>query len=132
LASAESKKCIIVAGADERIQWERTFRFSGMRTQLGVLMNPILKMDDVHQGRQERDWPIWDSTQAIIREMDSTNLGSWIFRLHLFLPAFPSTSIDFDRTHISPSTWGDEMEFPPEVRKEDLVRRVWKLLDPAR
>jgi hypothetical protein len=130
MAGMERKKCIVVSGADERIQWERTYRFPGTRDQLGVLMNPILRMDEGHESRQKSDWPIWDSQQSLVRDMEATNLAWWVFRMHVFLPSFPASSIEMSGLSISPESWEDGGEPPAGLRSDELARRVWRVLAP--
>jgi hypothetical protein len=131
LAEQAGQKCIVVAGLDERIQWERTFRVPLTRPHLGVLMNPVLKDDSGYQGKHKRDWPIWDSPQAIVRNMESTNLAWWIFQLHAYLPAFPASLVKIDEQQIPPKEWGNPMGTPELLQKDSLARHVWKYLDPA-
>jgi class 3 adenylate cyclase len=130
LAQQAGQKCIVVAGSDERMQWTRTIRVPGSRHQLGFLMIPILK-DAMYQGKHKSDWPIWDSIQALVLGMDSTNLAAWTFRLHAYLPAFPEAAVEIDGQQISPPEWGDEMGIPESLQKESLARHVWKYLAPA-
>jgi hypothetical protein len=87
-------------------------------------MNPVLR--DLHfQEMQKDNWPIWESRQSLVREMEANNLAAWTFRLHACLPAFPETSVEIDGTRISPGEWGDEMGIPEALRKESLARHVW-------
>lgn len=131
LAQQAGHKCIVVAGSDERIQWTRTIRVPGTRPQLGFLMIPILK-GIMYQGKHKSDWPIWDSLQALVLGMNSTNLASWTFRLHAYLPAFPDVAVEIDGRQILPQQWGDEMSIPALLQKESLARHVWEYLAPAR
>lgn len=131
MADNEANKCIVVAGFDEKIQWESAVSFAGTRNKLGVLMNPILKLANRYQGRQRKDWPIWNSTQALVREMEETNLGWWVFNLHAYLPTFPSNTVEISSNKISAKDWPSETVLPNNIRKEDLARQVWKLLDPG-
>ena len=94
-------------------------------------MNPVLKDDSVHQGKHKRDWPIWDSPQALVRRMESTNLAWWTFRLHAYLPTFPARSVEIDGQQISPYIWLDDMGIPELLRKESLAQHVWKYLAPT-
>lgn len=129
LSEAEASKCIVVSGADERIQWETMYRI-GARDKVGVLMNPILRMDANYQTRQKSDGPIWNSREQLAMGMDGANLAWWVFRLHAILPAFPSTSIDIDGTTISLRDWMDEDAIPTGLRRDSLADRVWEILDP--
>jgi hypothetical protein len=130
LAEQAGQRCIVVAGSDERIQWTRTIRVPGTRPQLGFLMIPVLK-DAMYQGKHKSDWPIWDSLQALVLGMESTNLAWWTFRLHAYLPAFPAKSVKIDEQQISPQEWVDDMEIPGTLQKEALARHVWKYLAPT-
>jgi hypothetical protein len=93
-------------------------------------MNPILKGMQ-GQGMQKDNWPIWESHQSLVREMESTNLAAWTFNLHAYLPAFPETSVGIDGKQISPQAWGNEMGIPEALRKEALARHVWTYLAPT-
>lgn len=130
LAMQHSQKCVVVAGLDETIQWERTYRVPHSRSNLGVLMNPVLKGEEGFLGKQKNDWPIWYSHQSLVRSMNSTNLASWTFRLHAYIPAFPARSVEIDGGPISPQEWDDDMGIPESLQKESLARHVWKYLDP--
>jgi Adenylate and Guanylate cyclase catalytic domain len=132
LAEQTGQKVIVVAGKDERIQWERTIRVPLTRPHLGVMMNPILKLDAVHQGRQKRDWPIWDSLEALKLAMESTgNLASWVFRLHLYTPSFPAPAVTIADQPVSPQDWPNELEIPEKVNKDVMAQQAWQLLDPS-
>jgi adenylate/guanylate cyclase family protein len=132
LAEQSGQKVIVVAGKDERIQWERTIRVPLTRPHLGIMMNPILMRDPKHQDWQKRDWPIWDSLEALKLAMDSTNnLASWVFRLHLFTPAFPATTVTIAGQPVSPQDWPNELEIPEKVNKDALAQQGWQLLDPS-
>ena len=118
LSEAEASKCIVVSGADERIQWETMYRI-GARDKVAN-----------YQTRQKSDGPIWNSREQLAMGMDGANLAWWVFRLHAILPAFPSTSIDIDGTTISLRDWMDEDAIPTGLRRDSLADRVWEILDP--
>jgi Adenylate and Guanylate cyclase catalytic domain len=132
LALQHSQKCAVVAGKDEKIQWERTYRVPQMRSHLGAMMNPELKSKTGFLDKQKYDWPIWYSDDSLVGSMDSTNLAWWTFQLHAYIPAFPARSVAIEGTHISPGEWGDIMDIPELLKKESLARHVWEYLDPTR
>ena len=59
IVEKEGMRGIVVAGADEKIQWERAFDIPNPNTResISVLMIPILKEDSQHQTKQSRNWP---------------------------------------------------------------------------
>jgi class 3 adenylate cyclase len=131
LVETAGQKGIVVAGADEKIQWERAYDIPNTRGHIGVMMNPILRVDPTHQSRQSRNWPSWPSPEALLREMNSNNnLAWWAFNLHAFIPAFPAATVNIGGQEISPQEWTNELVPPENVRREALVEQVWPLLRP--
>jgi hypothetical protein len=131
LVETAGQKGIVIAGADEKIQWERAYDIPNTRGNIGVMMNPILKADPTHQTRQSRNWPSWPSPEALLREMNSNNnLAWWTFNLHAFVPSFPATGVIIGEQIVQPQDWTSELTPPENVRIEDLVEHVWSLLRP--
>lgn len=131
LVETAGQKGIVVAGADEKIQWERAYDIPNTRGHIGVMMNPILKVDPTHQSRQSRNWPSWPSPEALLREMNSNNnLAWWTYNLHAFVPAFPAGSVTIGGEDVPPQEWTNELDVPAKVRREALVEYVWPLLKP--
>lgn len=132
IVETAAQKGIIVAGADEKIQWERAYDIPNTRGNIGVMMNPILRGDSMEQARQSRNWPSWPSPEALLREMNSeNNLAWWTFRLHAFVPSFPATSVQIAEQEIQPQDWTNELETPSKINKESLVEHIWPLLKPS-
>jgi class 3 adenylate cyclase len=129
LAEKTGGKCIVVSGADERRQWQTMYSI-GARDRVGVLMNPILKIDAVYQWRQKRDWPIWNSHQELIAGMEGTNLAWWVFRLHGVVPNFPSKTVECNGRSIDPRSWPENVELHADLTRDALTRLVWPFLDP--
>jgi hypothetical protein len=105
LAEEIGQKVIIIAGADERIQWQRSYEISNARDKIGVIMNPILRQDPIYQAMQKASWPFWDSEEALVQDMVSakpTNLALWIFNLHAFVPAFPNSEVIIGSEKVAP------------------------------
>lgn len=133
LIETAAQKGIVVAGADEKIQWERTYDLPNTRGNIGVMMNPILKRDPTHQSRQSRNWPSWASPEALLSDMNlNNNLAWWTFKLHAFMPAFPAETVNIGGQEINPQEWVDELVPPEKVSREALVEHVWPLLRPQR
>jgi hypothetical protein len=133
-AKEADHKVLVVSGKDELIQWERTMGLRKGRERIGVLMNPVLRVDQdsrTYQTRQRDDYPIWDSTQALVRAMKETNLGWWAFCLHAFLPVFPRNSVSISGSHFSPTDWANEYDGPSALDPEELAKAVWPILNPA-
>jgi len=134
LAEQYGQKVIIIAGADERIQWQRSYEISNARDKIGVIMNPVFKQDPVYQAMQKASWPIWDSEDALEQDMVSakpTNLALWVFNLHAYIPAFPNTEVIIGGERISPQNWVDPMQIPSSVSPRALANHVWPILNPA-
>lgn len=138
LSVREGHKVVILAGKDERIQWERAYRLPESRPKIGVLMIPVLKDNKEYQRQQKQNWPIWDSLPALKLDMEASNLAWWTFCLHAFIPAFPSPFVeigkDESKPEISPNDWPEELEMtiPSSIDKDKLAVTVWNLLDPSR
>lgn len=131
LVETAGQKGIVVAGADEKIQWERAYDIPNTRGNIGVMMNPILRVDPTHQSRQSRNWPSWPSPEALLREMSlNNNLAWWTFNLHAFVPAFPAAAVRIGQQPIQPQDWTSELTPPESIRREDIVEHVWPLLRP--
>jgi hypothetical protein len=132
LAQEARQKSIIVAGADERRQWERAYDIPKTRDRIGVLMIPVLTEDgDKHQMLLSKAGPIWSSQPALRRAMDSSNTAWWTFHLLAFIPAFPAPFVTISGKKITPRDWSNESEVPERIRKEDLTQQVWEILNPA-
>ncbi len=131
LVEKVGQKGIVVAGSDEKIQWERAYDIPNTRGNIGVMMNPILRTDPTHQSRQSRNWPSWPSPEALLREMSSNNnLSWWTYNLHAFVPAFPASSVRIGEQDVQPQDWKDVLEPPIGLAREAIVEHVWPLLRP--
>ena len=124
------RKAIVVAGFDERIQWDLIYRHPNTQDQLGVLMNPVFNVSREHQARQHNRWPSWVSRSDLRRDMDAHNLAWWAFHLHAFLPVFPAEAVAIGSERITPEEWPESkaFEFPQQVDKDELATIVWNLL----
>jgi len=134
LSKQIGRKCIIVAGYDEKIQWEEALdSIPYTRDQFGVLFNPILNnKDGTYQGRQTKNWPLYFSWQRMIPDMEKYNLTIWLTKLHLFLYHFPSPSIKIGDIWFSPKDWQSDPEFEKRIYKEALAKDVFnKILTPT-
>jgi len=54
LVTNAQTKCAVVAGFDEKEQWEQAYNMGSVRAQVGILMIPVVKMDPVHQIYQQK------------------------------------------------------------------------------
>jgi hypothetical protein len=127
LSKQIGRKCIIVAGYDEKIQWEEALSsIPYTRGQFGVLFNPILNnKDGTYQGRQTKNWPLYFSWQQMLPDMDKYNLSSWLIRLHLFLYHFPAPSVKIGDIWLSPKDWQNDPEIEKRINKEALAKDVF-------
>ena len=129
LVEKESRRSIVISGADEQILWERAYSIRTTQDKIGVLMNPVLTQHGTYTGRQTRKWPSWPSKKALVRGMKNTNLGWWTFRLHAYLPAFPAMAVPLGTANVTPENWKNQLTIPDEVDREALADHVWALLE---
>jgi hypothetical protein len=123
-------KCEIVAGHDERKQWEAAHAsIPSSRSQFGVLFNPVLNAKSGHQGRQTKNWPLYFNSQQVLEDMDTYDSAVWFSKLHLFLSSFPETEIRIGSVVIQPEIWASpdaETEIIGLVGKPELARHVFE------
>ncbi|MCX6346269.1 MAG: adenylate/guanylate cyclase domain-containing protein [Armatimonadetes bacterium] len=133
IAEQNEGKCLVVAGCDERKQWNLAYSLSAeTRSFLGVLMNPMLKGTNgtEYQFKQKDDQPIWNSCPEMVAAMNDSNLAWWIYHMHAYLPAFPAKEVDIAGLPVSPQDWASDTGFPSGLDKEALAACCWKILDP--
>jgi len=132
LSKMTRQKSIIVAGADERHQWNRAYDIPNIRDQIGVLMIPVLNEDkDNHQMPLSKSGPIWSSERALFSAMSLSNTAWWTFHLHAFIPAFPAPFVEISGNTITPHEWRNEMEIHEKIQIDGLTKKVWRFLNPA-
>ena len=119
------KKCIVVVGSDERIQWERSHQIQGTDNDYGVIFNPIIKERDGHQGRQTKNWPMYFNTQSVEDEMSIYNLPEWLIKMHLFLPNFPQREVKIGDRIITPSDWQNSKNPEENIDRSILSELVF-------
>jgi len=120
-----SKKCIIVAGYDEKIQWERAHDILDFRDKIGVLFNPILETRAGYQERQGKRWPYWDSWKEMADQMKKSNLAEWTTKMHIYIPAFPDKNISIGKKTISQKALKSNA-FLKNISREELAKQVHK------
>jgi class 3 adenylate cyclase len=134
LAEKVNSKVLVVAGADERRQWERSYSIASSSAKLGVVLIPILRQDKINQTLQGESGPIWYSERSLADDMQAdtpNNLAWWIFDLHAYVPAFPADTVKIGEKSIKPQDWTKPNEVPTDVDVNGLVRIVWPILNPA-
>ncbi len=128
-------KTIVVAGADEQIQW-RCVLENISSNQLGAIYNPIFKISEeggsLYPARQSSEWPIWHSKQELLDDMSTTNAAKWIFQLFAQLKVFPASHVQIGDKNVCARDWQEEFKTPGEVDSARLVELVWPILNPAR
>ncbi|MBI2909147.1 MAG: adenylate/guanylate cyclase domain-containing protein [Chloroflexi bacterium] len=131
LAELAEQKVVVVAGKDERIQWEQAVHLAQER--LGVLMNPVLRDEGTHQSHQGPDWPIWSSKQSLEEAMrPPSNLAWWLFLLLGFVPSFPGRVAMVGTNRFPLTSCPTEPEIPEGLDLNALAENLWDRLDPAR
>lgn len=128
LAQKEGRRCLVIAGGDERVQWETFYGVQSARQAVGVLMIPALLTPNRKHERQRKDKPSWPSRQALVRAMDQPNLAWWSFCLCAVLPAFPSGTVNIGGKAVDPQAWPADSPIPGELSPDDLSDSVWNLL----
>ena len=123
------KKCIVIAGGDERVQWEIFYGIQSERQCVGAVMIPALRTQDHKHERQRKDKPSWPSCQAFIRAMEQPNLAWWSFCLYIVLPAFPSTSIKIGDISIDPHNWCENEPIPEVTTARNVANAIWDLVE---
>ena len=119
-------KCVVIAGDDERILYERSHDIPKSRQNLGALFNPVLTVEKGHQARQIKNWPYWDSWDSIVKEMRSTNLMEWTTKLHAYIPAFPSQNIKIGDVEIGPSDLDGKILKKKKINQGYLSKHVFE------
>ncbi len=128
LSESLCDKSVVVVGHDERIQWESAHDIPGCRYTFGVLFNPVLKTSEGFQARQSKNWPYWDSWEAMAAHMSGTNLAAWTCQLHAFLPGFPSKDLQIGSSTILPDDWHDKEKLDAKIDKNGLARHVFQTI----
>lgn len=82
-------KVMVIAGNDERTQWNDVLDKCDLHNRMNLILNPELKRGP-HLVRQTENWPSWRSRQQCLEQMPDTNLEEWLFNLFVLLPRFPS------------------------------------------
>ncbi len=119
-------KCIVIAGADERNQWESAHEIIlATVSQFGVLFNPKLNNKDGYQGHQTENWPLFTNWDRIVVEMENYDFADWLAKLHLFLSAFPRQSIEINGEIFSPEDWRDA-SIEGKLHKPTLAKYVFE------
>lgn len=134
IAEAEQHKTIVIAGADEQKQWEIAVNMPKNRDRLGILLNPILRVDDSNmatQAKQLPSWPIWESQNELRDALVTGNVARWVYRLLVFLPAFPAESVMVGDAEVTPHDWVDDFKKPDNVDPQALAQAAWSKLDPS-
>lgn len=132
LAEQTGTRCLVVAGQDEAIQWHETRSVPKMRDNLAALLIPILEDDEKEQAKQLDGWPIWYSDVALRADLvsEKRNLGAWVFRLHVLLPAFPASTVKIGETVCSGDEWEGVRGLRGGVDVAELAKAAWPILDP--
>jgi hypothetical protein len=126
-------KILIVAGEDEKTQWQHVIELDPKR--IGAIFNPSLRRSDAtgqHTARQSTNWPIWFSKSNLLEEMKTTNAAKWVFQLFAQIPSFPARDVEIAGKVYCARDWLEEFELPGEMRGHELVEIVWPMLDTAR
>ena len=130
----EGIKTIVVAGADEKIQWNHVMTTSP--DKFGAMFIPLLKSKpdacgSAHTAKQRKNWPCWFSKSDLTGDFITTNAGKWAFQLFAQVPSFPAENVEICGVKISESNWVDEFSFPAGLTAPDLATHIWPLLDPS-
>jgi hypothetical protein len=126
IAEQVDKKCIVVVGYDEQIQWEGALdSLSNIRDQFGVLFNPILKLKDGEQVHQTERVPLYYSWEKIVEDMEKYDLANWLTKLHVFLSNFPESSVVIDGVTINPTEWQNGGNIDEKIDKNILAKFVF-------
>ena len=131
IANAKGSKCAIISGQDELLQWQHAYNVPGADAKIGALMIPNLTRDKNHLLRQKERYPIWDSKNAIERDInESNNYAWWLFHLHAFLPAFPEKLVTDNDNGDTYEVWSDKLKVPDKLSLDTLAKLVWPILNP--
>jgi class 3 adenylate cyclase len=127
-------KLLIIAGEDEKIQWQHVIESDA--EHIGAIFNPSLTRSDdkghKHTARQSLNWPIWLSKKSLLEEMKTSNAAKWVFQLFAQIPSFPSKKALIGDVGFSGEDWTDEFKLPEKMRINELIEIVWPMLDTAR
>jgi hypothetical protein len=119
-------KSIVIAGYDEKDQWEKAHNaIKDAPDRFGVLFNPILKGKEGHQSRQTGDSFRYFSPQGIIDDMARHYLATWLVKFPLFLSQFPSETVNIGDDHISPDAWDKDKDIEAKINKEKMAQDVY-------
>jgi class 3 adenylate cyclase len=122
----EHKKCIVVVGLDERIQWERAIdALPDTRDQFGVLFNPVLNLKEGAQVRQTELVTLYYSWQQLLDDMEKYDFVNWLTKLHLFLLCFPASSVDINGISIQPKDWKGNKNIEEKIDKQTMAKQVF-------
>lgn len=93
-------------------------------------MNPLLRVEKRFQGVHRRNWPAWHSMHEVSEQMEGeSNLASWLFQMHAFLPAFPQRQVKIGDLEVTPMMWGRNESPPEHLDRMALIQHVWSLLN---
>lgn len=118
-------KSVVVVGHDEKTQWERGLDIKGSMSRFGVIFNPIFETER-YQVRQEKTMPFWYSWEAMVEDMQKSNLAQWTTQLHAYLPEFPSKCVTIEGRSIYPEDWQNEEKLHHKITREALAEYVFK------
>jgi len=126
IVNDQKKKSIIIAGADERMQWEHTRDiYPYTASKFGELYNPKLNNKDGTQSYQRGNWPIFSAWQRIVEDMEKYDFADWLAKLHLFLSVFPQQSIEVNGVEFTPDDWRDS-SIEDKINKSALAKYVYE------
>ena len=124
-------KGIVIAGADERSQWDYIINNI---YEFGAILNPIFKQlqpgKKSHTARQTPKWPFWNDKQSLVDDTNGTNAAKWVFHMFAQLESFPSQYVLLNGKRISSKSWKNEFKCPSNIDLNDLVNFVWPILKP--
>jgi hypothetical protein len=98
------------------------------------VLNPVLRVDDANmtkQARQLLNWPIWESQDALRDALVAGNVARWVYRLLVFLPAFPKDAVSVGESVVTPRDWVDDFQLPDNLDAQALAQLAWERLDPS-
>jgi class 3 adenylate cyclase len=133
IAEVEQHKTIVIAGADEQKQWEIAADMPKNRDRLGVLLIPVLRDDDANMAKQAKQlpsWPIWETQNSLRDALVTGNVARWVYRLLVFLPAFPGEAVQMGDSIVTPHDWVDDFKLPDSFDTAALANAAWSKLNP--
>ena len=135
------KKSVIIAGNDEKKQWNKAVSVIG-EDYIGALLIPELNKNNcknINQDNQNSDLKTiieCCSKEQLKDNLSVGNVANWFYRMFVVLPNYEQ----IDRIDIfsgNPPTdrlsfWNNEHNIPTEIEKNKLVNQIWNKIEDGK